>query len=172
MHTLRFLALLAAVAVVGGALLALVAVARMAIWRFCSAPLHTSRIELCVLAASVAAAVFASLWLVVGPFYSGFSGGGSVSLGGSVTLLAVSGTRSFYSVNGPKVIPLLALPVLVALVPFAVARRGARAAVQGACALLLGGQAVIGMSGYGTFFAPSGVLMLAAGILALNNRAA
>ena len=172
MHTLRLLALLAAVAVVGGALLALVAVVRTVFWRFRSAPLHTSRIELWVLVASVAAAVLASLWLVVGPFYSGFSGSGSVSLGGSVQFTAVAGTRSFFAVNGPKVIPLLALPVLIALVPFSVARRGARAVVQGICALLLGGQAVIGMSGYGMFFAPSGVLMLAAGILALNNRAA
>jgi hypothetical protein len=172
MHTLNVLALLAVVAVVGGALLALVAMARSFIWRFRSAPLYASRIELSALAASVAAAVLAVLWLLVGPFYSGFSGSGSISLGGTASLSAVAGTRSFYAVNGTKVIPFLALPILIALVPFAAARRGARAAVQGLCALLLGGQAVIGMSGYGLLFAPSGVLMLAAGILALNNRAA
>lgn len=172
MHALNALALLAVVAVVGGALLALIAVARSFMWRFRSAPLHASRIELAALTASVAAAVLAVLWLVVGPFYSGYSGSGSVSLEDAVSLSAVADTRSFFAVNGANVIPFLTFPVLIALVPFAAARRGARAGVQGLCALLLGSQAFIGISGYGLFFAPSGVLMLAAGILALHNRAA
>lgn len=175
MRTLHTLVLLAVFAFLGGALLALVATARALVWRYRSAPLYANRVELRTLSASVAAAALGALSLVVLPFKTGYSGSGSMSSLGSEMSMSLP---SVVEVSRPliafslQVIPLLVAPVLIALAPFAVARSGWRPIVQGLCAMLLGAHAAIGMTGYGTFFAPSGVLMVAAGIFASVRRVA
>jgi hypothetical protein len=171
MPLLTVLALLAAAAVLFGALLALVGAVRAAL-QFRPAPFGSNRPEAWALAAAVLAAVLGCLWLFVGPAYVGFVGSGSISSSGATAISAVETTRSFYSVNGPKVIPLFVLPVLIALAPFGSRSWRTRPIVYGLCALLLGGQAAVGISGYGLFFAPSGALMVLAGILASRQNAA
>lgn len=165
MPLLTVFGLLATVVVLFGALLALVASVR-AVLHFQPAPFGSSRPEVYALAAAVLAAVLGCLWLFLGPAYAGSSGNGSISPSGTVAHSTSEATLSFYAVNGPKVIPLFVLPVLVALAPFGARRWRTRPIIYGLCALLLGGQAAIGISGYGLLFAPSGALMLLAGILA------
>lgn len=163
---------LALIAILGGALLTLIALGRIAFWRFRPAPLFANRAELSALGTALTAAILGSVWLFVGPAYSEATHTMSVSSSGAVAQSVTESSRSFYEVNGPMVIPLLIVPVAFALLPFGFFRWRGRPIAQGFCALLLGAQAAIGMSGYGLFFAPSGAIMLLAGILALSAHAA
>ena len=172
MQLLSVLAVLAIVAAAGGVLVSVATVVRAAVWRFRSRPLRRRSAEGWVLQASVVAAALGALWLTFGPFYSGFAGSATVSLAGTASLSAGPRSSSFLSTNGAAVLPLLVVPVMVALVPFGFRSRGTRPVAQALCAVVLAGQAVIGISGYGLFFAPSAALMLAAAILASSNHAA
>lgn len=172
MQLLSVLAVLAVVAAVGGTLLAMAAVARATLWHFRSVPLHGGSAESWALRASVVAAVLGALWLAVGPFYSGFAGSATLSLAGTTSLAAGPRSSSLLAGNGPAVIPWLALPVLVAHVPFGFRARATRPVAQSLCAVVLAAQGVIGISGYGLFFAPSAVLMLVAALLASRHHAA
>lgn len=172
MPLITALSLFALVAVIGGLLLVLIAFSRIAFWHFRPAPLFANRAELWTLSASLAIAILGSVWLFVGPAYSGATHTMSISSSGTVAQTVTESSRSFYEVNGPKAIPLFTVPVAFALLPFSFFRSRIRPIIQGFCAFLLGGQAAIGMSGYGLFYAPSGAIMLLAGILALRAHAA
>lgn len=172
MQPVSVLAVLATVAAVGGVLLSVATVIRAAKSRFRSEPFRSGSAEGYALHAAVAAAVLAVLWLNVGPFYSGFAGSGTFSLAGTASLSAGPRSSSFVSTNGAAVLPLVVLPVVVALLPFGFRSRGTRPVAEAVCAVVLAGQAVIGISGYGLLFAPSAVLMLVAAILASSNHAA
>jgi hypothetical protein len=117
------------------------------------APLVRNRPEQLAIGFSILLACIGSFLLFVIPAYSGSSG-----------------SRTFIEVNGPSVIPLFTIPVLFAFVPLVFWRVRVRAAIEGLCAFLLGGQAAIGMSGYGLFFGPSGAAMVVAGILAMRTK--
>ena len=172
MDLVSAVALLAAAAVFGGALLALFALIRAAFWRFRPAPLLANRGELWAVNASLVAAVLGSCWLLFGPAYSGAIHSASLSSSGAISESVTHTTETFVEANGTGVIPLLTLPVLFTLLPFAFWRFRPRPIVEACCALLLGGQAAVGMSGYGLFFAPSGFIMLIAGVLASRSNAA
>lgn len=164
--------LLAQCAMLASLLLVIVAVARIFIWRVRPVPLSTNRAELAALSASLAAAVVGSVWLFSGPAYFGTTHTMSLSSSGVIASSVAGHSRSFYAVNGPAVIPLFIVPVAFALLPFAFLRSRARPVVEGICAFLLSVQAGIGMSGYGLFFMPSGVIMVLAGVLALRGHIA
>lgn len=168
MYLITALWLFALAAVLGGLLLAIIAFCRIAIWRFRPARLFANRAELWALGTSLAAAIAGSVWLFVGPAYSVMS----VSSSGTVTQSVTESSVSFYEINGPAVVPLFTVPVVFAVLPFGLFRCRVRPIVQGLCAFLLGGQAAIGMSGYGLLFSPSGVIMLLAGIFALRAHTA
>lgn len=172
MQPLSVLALLAVFAAMGGALLAVVSTARAVLWHYRSPPLRSSPVEHWLLIASVAAALLGSFWLAVAPYYSGFAGSVTISGAGTASVIAAPRSSSFLSVNGPGVLLLLALPVIVAFVPFSFRQCGTRPVAQALCAVVLASQAFFGMSGYGLFFAPSAALMLVAGILASSHHAA
>lgn len=171
MPLITALSLFALIAVVGGLLLTLIAFSRIAFWRFRPTPLFANRVELWTVSASLAAAILGSVWLFVSPGYSGVTYTMSISSSGAVANTVTESSRSFYEANGPKVIPLFTVPVAFALLPLGFFRSRIRPIIQGLCAVLLGGQGIIGMSGYGLFFAPSGAIMLLAGILALTAHA-
>lgn len=158
-------------ALIGGLLLALIAFARIAFWRFRPVLLFANRPEFWTLSTSLAVAILGSVLLFVSPAYSGVTHTISISSGDTVVQAVTESSRSFYEVNGPKVIPLFTVPIAFALLPFGFFRSRTRPIIQGLCAFLLGGQAVIGMSGYGLFFAPSGAIMLLSGVLALRAHA-
>lgn len=166
------LSLFALVAVIGGLLLVLIAFSRIAFWRFHPLPLFANRSELWTLGASLAVAILGAVWLFVVPAYQGVEHTMSISSSGTVSQAVTESSRSFYEVNGPKVIALFTVPVAFALLPFGFFRSCIRPIIQGFCAFLLGGQGIIGLSGYGLFYAPSGAIMLLAGILALRAHAA
>jgi hypothetical protein len=172
MPLITALSIFALIAVIGGLLLALIAFSRIAFWRFRPTPLFANRAELWTLSVSLAVAILGSVWLLVGPAYSGVTYTMSISSSGAVAPTVTESSRSFYEVNGPKVILLFTVPVAFALLPFGFFRSRIRPIIQGLCAFLLGGQGIIGMSGYGLFYAPSGAIMLLAGILALKAHAA
>lgn len=172
MSALSTVWLLSQGAVLASLLVTIVAFARIVIWRFRPMPLFTNRAELIVLSTSLVAAVIGSVWLFVGPGYSGTTNTVILSSSGTITRSVAEHSRSFYEVNGdPAVIFLFAVPVAFALLPFVFFRSRARPVVQGICAFLLSIQAGIGMSGYGLFFMPSGFIMIIASILALRGHA-
>jgi hypothetical protein len=159
-------------AILASLLVTIVALVRIVIWRFRPMPLFTNRAELIALSASLVAAVIGSVWLFVGPGYSGTTYTATLSTSGAITRSVAEHSRSFYEVNGdPAVIFLFVVPVAFALLPFVFFRSRARPVVQGICAFLLSIQAGIGMSGYGLFFMPSGFIMVIACILALRGHA-
>lgn len=168
MPLIAALSLFALIAVIGGLLLALIAFTRITFWRFRPGLLFANRSELWTLSASLAVAILGSVWLFVGPAYTGVTHTSS----GNVAQAVTESSRSFYEVNGPIVIPLFTVPIAFALLPFGFFRSRARPIIQGLCAFLLGGLAAIGMSGYGLFFAPSGAIMLLSGVLSLRAHAA
>ena len=172
MSMITALSLIALIAIIGGLLLTLIAFSRITFWRFRPVPLFANRVELWTLTASLTLAILGSLWLFMGPAYSGVTLTMSISSSGAVAQTVTDSSRSFYEANDPRIIALFTLPVVFALLPFSFLRSRMRPIIQGFCAFLLGGQGIIGMSGYGLFYAPSGAIMLLAGILALRAHAA
>src|ERR1043166_4826523 len=111
--------LVAAAAVLGGALLAIFALIRAVFWRFRPAPLAAKRAEFWALSASVVAAVLGSGWLLFGPAYSGTTSSVALSPNGVVSESSVETSQTFVEANGRSVIPLITVPVAFALLPFA-----------------------------------------------------
>jgi hypothetical protein len=159
--------ILAIIGILGSLLLVVVASVRIAFFRFRPSPLSTHLAEIRLLQAALLAAILGSVLLFVLPVYSSVVYTGSASTSGVASSSLTSHSSTFLQVNGPQVIPLFTVPVLFAVVPFAFARLRVRPIVAGACAFLLAGQAAVGMSGYGLFFAPSSVLMVLAGFVSI-----
>jgi hypothetical protein len=116
-----------------------------------------SRNVLIALAALWATGV--SLYLLFAPTY-----GSSVSTYGPNSTASRSETRSYATlldVNGPQILFVLSLPVLLALSPLAF-RKHRRAALLGAGALMLC-FSVLGALSVGTFYLPTALLLLLAG---------
>lgn len=165
----------------GGAALLLVSLFVLAVRRYRSLLKPAAGTERRLVWAAVVAAVLGSLTLAFAPAYE--STNCSVSV--SVTAPSSTGvtydtqgtacaeqTATFVQVNGPVVILLFTVPILFALVPLFLRRPRYRGLVLGFCALLLAGQAAIGMSGYGLAFAPSSVLLVLAGFVGIFRRSA
>lgn len=159
--------ILAIIGILGSLSLVVVASVRIAFFHFRPSPLSTRHAENRLLQAALLAAIMGSVLLFVLPVYSGVVHTVSASSSGVASSAVTSQSSTFLQVNGPQVIPLFTVPVLFAVVPFAFARRRVRPIITGVCAFLLAGQAAVGMSGYGLFFAPSGVLMVLAGFVSI-----
>ena len=131
-----------------------------------------------------AAAIIGSVGLFVLPAYQGRSCSASISATvspaspstSSVVSIPMSActnhSSTFFQVNGPKVIPLFTVPVLLSVIPFAFLRLRFRSVAFSVCAFLLAGQAAVGMSGYGLAFSPSSVLLVVAGFIGLFSQRA
>lgn len=138
--------------------------------------LRHNRLERTALFCSIGLAVLATTLLMVLPFYAGVSSTSTITVGPDGFSQVVSeSNRSWFSrtlvgVNGPVVVVLIAAPILIAGLPLLFSRLRMRPAIEGCCALLLGGQALMGMSGYGVFFGPSALVMVTASVFALNSR--
>ncbi|MGR9043646.1 MAG: hypothetical protein ACU83N_00025 [Gammaproteobacteria bacterium] len=123
----------------------------------------------------IALTICGSIVLFVVPAYEG---GGivtrtAIDSDGKITtevLSSGSGSETFLEVNGPAVIPLFSIPILIPILPIIGRRSMFRPLLHGVSAFLLGGQAAIGISGYGLAFAPSSLAILIAGIAALIAR--
>ncbi|EJZ9206265.1 hypothetical protein RZC90_006894 [Pseudomonas aeruginosa] len=153
---------------------------------FSSRPFQASasNFERKLVLAALVAAVLGSIGLFVVPVYQG----GSCSVSASVSLPPGSASQSatvnipssgctehsstFFQANSPQVIPLFAIPLLFAAIPFALLKSRFRGLVFAICAFLLAAQAAMGMSGYGLAFAPSGIILVAAGFIGISGRRA
>lgn len=163
------------IAFVGGALLMVIGFAFSLFRRTQLTKLFANRPEYIALFTSIFLSVAGFTALLVVPMYQGTETQGQISIDAGTGITVSQSTteetsKSFVEVNGIAVLPLFIAPVFIALLPLLFFSLGVRPAVEGFCALLLGGQAAIGMSGYGTFFGPSAVVMVIAGILALRSH--
>ncbi|WP_372987404.1 hypothetical protein [Marinobacter sp.] len=162
------------IAFIGGALLIVIGVGFSLFRRTQLTKLFANRPESIALFTSIFLAVAGFTALLVAPVYQGTETRSQISIEPATGITISESTteetsKSFVEVNGIEVLPLFIAPVFIALLPMLFFNLGIRPAVEGICALLLGGQAAIGMSGYGTFFGPSGLVMVIAGILALRS---
>jgi|GEM_PF-4736108 len=171
---LKALFLSSGIAFVGGALLIVIGFGFSLFRRTQLTKLFANRPESIALATSIFLAVVGFTVLLVAPLYQGTETRTQISLDSAAgVIIGESKTeetsKSFVGVNSIAVLPLFIAPVFIALLPLLFFNLGIRPVVEGICALLLGGQAAIGMSGYGAFFGPSGLVMVIAGILALRS---
>lgn len=163
------------IALIGGALLTVIGFGLSLFRRSQLTKLFANRPESIALFTSIFLAVAGFTALLVVPVYQGTETQGQISIESATGITISESTtketsKSFVEVNGIEVLPLFIAPVFIALLPLLFFSLGIRPAVEGICALLLGGQAAIGMTGYGTFFGPSAVVMVIAGTLALRSR--
>jgi hypothetical protein len=110
--------------------------------------------------ASLGLSLLASLLLLVLPVYSSAT---SSSDGPEVTT-----TSTLLEVNGPGVLVILAVPVLLMLLPL-YARRRARRWVSLACTLVLAAGALLGLASIGLFYLPALVCSVAATTAAMSE---
>ncbi|WP_036132112.1 hypothetical protein [Marinobacter nitratireducens] len=172
---LKVLFVSSAIAFIGGALLIFIGLGFFLFRRTQSTKLFANRPEFIALLTSIFLAVAGFTALLVAPVYQGTETRTQVSIEPATGVTFGESTtektrKSFVEVNGIEVLPLFIAPVFIALLPMLFFKLGIRPVVEGICALLLGGQAAIGMTGYGTFFGPSGLVMVIAGILALRSN--
>jgi hypothetical protein len=118
-------------------------------------PLVRNRSEQLALGFSIVFACIGCFLLFTLPVYSG-----------------TNGSKTFIEVNGSYLIPFFIAPLTFAVFPLLFFRGRFRPAIEGLCAILLGVQAAVGMSGYGLFFGPSGITMVLAGILSIKSNTA
>lgn len=169
----KVLFLSSGIAFIGGALLMVLGFAISLFSRTRLTKLFANRPEYIALFTSILLALAGFTALLVVPVYQGTETQGQISIESATGITISESTtketsKSFVEVNGIAVLPLFIAPVFIALLPLLFFSLGIRPVVEGFCALLLGGQAALGMTGYGTFFGPSAVVMVIAGILALR----
>lgn len=101
----------------------------------------------------------ASLYLLFAPTYR--TSAGTSGLDSSASTRNVEGTATLLDVNGPEVLFVLGIPVLLAVAPLAFRARR-RAALLGAGALMLL-FCILGALSVGTRYLPAALLLLLAG---------
>ncbi len=111
-----------------------------------------------VTALSLILAVAASVLLLVVPTYRTNSESVDESGSGPARRSITEGYATELAVNGPRVLLVLAFPILIALVPLLVPLRGVRAGAT----LVLGGFCLVGKFSVGLFYLPSAVTMFLA----------
>lgn len=112
-----------------------------------------------------------SLYLLHAPLYSSVSTSVTASMAGMSTSIAPVNPRStLLEVNGPRVLFILGLPVLLALLALLVpaAARARTAAIAG---VLVGLFSLLGAMTVGLFYAPTALLVLLGAVLAERIRA-
>jgi hypothetical protein len=142
-------------AVIGGALVFVAGLVGALLLPSRYVPLVRNRPEQLALGFSILLACIGCFLLFMLPVYNG-----------------TNESKTFIEVNGPYLIPFFTAPLTFAVFPLLFCRVRFRPAIEGLCAFLLGMQAVVGMSGYGLFFGPSGIAMVLAGILSIKSNAA
>jgi hypothetical protein len=105
--------------------------------------------------------LLASLVLLVVPAF----GGTSASSDGAGE---VTHTTTLLESEGPRVLMVLLLPVLLTLVPLLVRGRGRRSAAL-ACTLLLAAGALFGLASIGAFYLPALIFAIAAATAAVQE---
>ena len=163
------------IAFIGGALLIVIGLGFSLFRQNQLTKLFANRPESIALFASIVLAVAGFTALFVAPVYQGTKIQSQISVDTTAGITTIESTseetsKSFVGANGIELLPLFIAPVFITLLPLLFFQLSIRPAIEGISALLLGGQAAIGMSGYGAFFGPSGVAMVIAGILALRSR--
>jgi hypothetical protein len=167
----QLLATISIIAALFGAAISFVGALLFIFFKHRIAPLQENLAEQRFLYASLLAAIFACLVLIVFPFYSGNTATLSADSYGNESYEAADTSSTLIEANGAKVAILFVLPVVFSAIPFLFSRLRMRPTIEGLCALFIGGQVAMGMSGYGIFFvfSPSALFMVIAGILALSS---
>jgi len=123
--------------------------------------------------APIIAAIWAAgvgLFFLLGPVYGTSTSEYSVTpTGGQVVSREVQGHSSGLEVNGPHIVFVLSIPILLALLPLA-APRHQRTALLASGALLLV-FCVLGALSVGTYYLPSALLLLVAGAITKEGSA-
>lgn len=177
---INVLSLMSVIGLLGGLLLVLAAPFRIALSPSCIPRLQKQRLEFWMLMASVILGTLGSVSLFTVPYYAGsaVTASLSVTIGSNGDIIAASSTptssheigRTFFQVNShPLVLALATVPLAFTLIPYVFAGKRLRPVIEGLCAMLLGGQMFIGMSGYGIIFGPAALAMFLAGTVAITS---
>ena len=118
-----------------------------------------------LVALSLVLALLASGVLLVVPTYTGVSASEAFTSGGAVVQRTNEIRRAtLVEVNGPRVLRVLAVPVMLAALPLAANWTRLRTAAQALAALLLTGFALVTGFSIGLFYLPTAGAMVAAAL--------
>ncbi len=147
---------------------ALAALARALVWiaRRSSIAPFPSRAEIAAASTSFATALVVSVALLLVPVYAGSTQSKTFPSTGGVISSSVGFRGTLFQVNGERILPLLAAPVVTAVLPLLFRRSRGRAVLEASAATLLAAFTVIGGFSIGLLYLPSAGAMLVAALLA------